>query len=206
MIKVTNINDKLALKVCLAITHKIVIEPGSVSARCRDAVLIVEQDHGIPAGRYTCRDYFLEPYAFTPARPELVPEQETEYVGQVPAAPAWQMQMALAELSGYVFSTRHLRALSVLYKGQPVTVRRGQAVLFLTIQNITLIVFPRVPTTRVLISGLPVTMHQALKGLADSRNTSVNKIILAAINREVRRERSTIQLKREALLVASSDS
>ena len=52
MIKVTNINDKLALKVCLAITHKIVIEPGSVSARCRDAVLIVEQDHGIPAGRY----------------------------------------------------------------------------------------------------------------------------------------------------------
>ena len=188
MIKVTNTNDRAALKVALSIARadNIEIRPGHISASCRGAAISVTHEHNIPTDRYTCRDYFLEPYDFIPARPLAVLCPDAEYLGQVPAAPAWQMQMSLAELSGHVLSTRHLKALSVLYKGQPVTVRRGQNAIFLTLQNITLIVFPRIPTTRVLISGMPLTLHQALKELAVTRKTSVNKVILAAINKEVK--------------------
>lgn len=183
MIKVKDVNDRMAIKVCLAIADKIVVEPGVISASCGSDVITVAQNHTIPTGKYTCRDYFLKPCDFLPARPIVNPD--AEYLGQVPSAPPAQMQIDLAKLTDQVLNVSRLKALSVLYKGQPVTVIRAGGTITLTLHNITLTIVPRVSTTKVSLIGLPVTQHQELKDIAKDHQTSVNKIILSAISKEL---------------------
>ncbi|MCD6162598.1 MAG: hypothetical protein J7K40_09330 [candidate division Zixibacteria bacterium] len=187
MIKITDPNDRAALKVALSITSKKVVEitPGCVMVRCQSAAVTVKYEHNIPSGRFTYKDYFLSPCEVDRPWPEVIPGPDVGYIGHVPAGPAWQMQMAIAELTGHVLSTGHLKAVSILYKGQDVTVACDRNVMFLNIENITLVTTIRGPVTRVLISGMPVELHQALKGVASERGTSVNKLILEAIKKEV---------------------
>jgi len=180
MIKITDESEKMALRIALSInrTKRVDIAPGRISASCRDATVVIAQGHNIPAGQYVCKDFFLDPVGRSPS-PASAPD--ATHLGQVPSAPAWQMQMAIAELTGHVLSTRYLRALSIVYKGRPVTVSGDPTHMYLTLENITLTVALPVHTTKVLVSGVPVGRHQALKELARKQGTSMNKLILAAI-------------------------
>lgn len=190
MIKVIDKSDRAALRVVLSITrtNNVIITPGCFAASCKNAVITVTQGHNIPAGQYICKDYFLDPCEVQPTQTMPIQSSDARYLGQVPSAPAWQMQMALADLSGQIFSTSYLKALFILYKGQSVTVIRDHEIIFFTLQNITLALTLSVPTTRVLLSGLPVTQHQALKALASKHSTSVNQIILATIKKGIKNE------------------
>ena len=64
-------------------------------------------------------------------------------------------------------------------------ISQDTARMYLTLQNITLIVAIYVPATKVLVSGLPVKQHKILKKLAFKQGTSVNKLILAAIKESI---------------------
>ena len=99
--------------------------------------------------------------------------------------PPIHLQIALNELTGVIFNKTHLKALSVLYKGLPVAVIRDGGTFYLTLQNITLVLYPSALTTRVLINRLPISHHRALKRQAAATNTSVNKIILQLISSNI---------------------
>ena len=180
----------IALKIALSFTNKntVTITPGCIQASCQGVVIAVTQEHNIPPGQYTYRGCSLQPCEGVPAQDPLVQGPNVKYLGQIPSAPAWRVRVSFAELTGQVFNTRCLRTLSilsVLHKGQLVTVAQDQEIIFFTLQNIIISVTSPVPITKVLVVGLPVRQHYALKELALTRGISVNKIILTAIEKAV---------------------
>ena len=187
MIKITNMEDRTALRIALSITRtkRVVVTPGSIRAACRGANVEVTWEHNIPPGQYVCKDFFLTPCDLGEHVVDVVLDPGATYIGQVPSAPAWQMQMEIAELSGHILSMRYLKALSIVYKGRPVTIFSNEKNIFLTLENIVLTIALYVQSTKVLVSGLPVTQHQALRKMANDQGTSVNKIILAAIKESI---------------------
>jgi len=188
MLKIVDKETQAALRVALSITRKKIIDvtSGKITARGPNVCVCVACEHVIPVDRYTCRDYFLTVHEGLPVPlRKSTPGPDAKTVGTITAAAPFVMQMELTELTGHVYTSQKLRPLSMLYKGQPITVTVDRDATFFTVRNITLVVTRQTPVTNVLITGLPVVLHQALKELAGASGTSVNKIILRAIKKEL---------------------
>ena len=157
----------------------------------RDFIVRFLSDH-VPPGKYMVSfsgeiTAFLvdNPKGQSTILPEIPADSQGWFIDSVICGYVGMLQEDVMRIANVPMSIQCAEVVYAVYKGQNVSImHRGPGnPVFIMAKGMIMALMPKVQKVDKLISGLPVTDRDALKRLAETRGTSVNRLILGAITR-----------------------